>query len=416
MTILSIGCNILRNTIKTLADKIINKEEMNTMNSANNNKIETMTSRQRVEKAINHEPVDRVPIDLGMHYSTGISAFAYWNLREKLGLKTDDIEIVDMVQFLARVDADILERFHCDTMLLKPGDLNTSRWNPRGKYNFTIPSIAQPELDDTGSWIVKRGEGKMRMPENGFFFDGDWLNLNEEEEDSLIKRTAEEAERIYKETDYYTMYMGFSAFFKAVDMDWQCAMIIDPERIIKENEMLLEQQTAKVKKVMDTMGNYIQSICINSDLGTQKGPMCRPSLYEELCAPYVKKFNDFIHQNSDLKVFLHSCGSIKPYIPILIKSGVDVLNPVQISADNMDANELKTEFGDKITFWGGGCDTQNVLNHGNPADVIEDVKKNVRVFKKNSGFVFNAVHNIMGDITPENIIAMYDTAYKESFY
>lgn len=391
------------------------QKEMNAMNETNSNKIETMTSRQRVQKAIDHEPIDRIPIDLGMHYSTGISAFAYWNLREKLGLKTDNIEIVDMVQFLARADEDILERFHCDTMLLKPRDLKTGRWNPRGRYNFTIPKNAQPELDDSGSWIVKNVKKKMRMPENGFFFDGDWLNLNEEEEDSLIKRTAKEAERIYKETDYYTIYMEFSAYFQSSNMDWQCAMITNPEDIIKENEMLLEQQIEKVKKIIDGMGEYIQAICINSDLGTQKGPMCRPSLYEELCAPYVKKFNDFIHQNSDLKVFLHSCGSIKPLIPILIKSGVDILNPVQISADNMDANELKTEFGDKITFWGGGCDTQTVLNHGNVDDVINDVKKNVGIFKKNSGFVFNAVHNIMGDITPENIIAMYDTAYEEGF-
>jgi uroporphyrinogen decarboxylase len=113
---------------------------------------------------------------------------------------------------------------------------------------------------------------------------------------------------------------------------------------------------------------------------------------------------------------MHNCGSIKPLIPILIDCGIDVLNPVQISADNMDPGELKNEFGDKICFWGGGCNTQKVLNIGTPEDVKENVSMLVNIFKPGSGFVFNQVHNIMGDIKPENIVIMFDTAYEESFY
>ena len=143
--------------------------------------------------------------------------------------------------------------------------------------------------------------------------------------------------------------------------------------------------------------------------------LCRPSVYEELSAPFVKKFNEFIHQNSDFKIFMHCCGSIKPLIPILIDSGVDILNPVQISADNMNASNLKIEFGEKITFWGGGCDTQNVLNQGTLEDIARNVQKNIDIFKNKSGFVFNPVHNIMGDISPEKIITLFDTAYENSF-
>jgi uroporphyrinogen decarboxylase len=137
-------------------------------------KRETMSSRERVLAAINHKPLDRVPIDLGMHFSTGISAFAYWNLREYLGLSTDAIEIVDMVQFLARVDEDILKRFHCDCILLKPRWKKTHRWNPRGRYVFHIPETAQPRQNERGEWVVERND-RMRMPQGGFFFDGDWL-------------------------------------------------------------------------------------------------------------------------------------------------------------------------------------------------------------------------------------------------
>jgi uroporphyrinogen decarboxylase len=123
-----------------------------------------------------------------------------------------------------------------------------------------------------------------------------------------------------------------------------------------------------------------------------------------------------VHQNSDLKIFLHCCGSMKPFIPSLIESGVDIINPVQISAANMDPEALKREFGDKMTFWGGGCNTQQILNNGTPEDVRKNVRELVRIFKPGGGFIFNQVHNIMGDVKPENVVAMLDTAYEESFF
>jgi uroporphyrinogen decarboxylase len=376
---------------------------------------EYMTSRQRVLNAINHLPVDRMPIDLGMHYSTGISAFAYWNLREYLGLPTDNIEIVDMVQFLARVDKDILEKFHCDCMLLQPSWSGTHIWNPRDKYNFKIPVTAKPQLNIAGDWQVKH-KGKMRMPKNGFFFDGDWLGFEERDEDEVIRLYSIEAERIFKETNYFTSFISLSGFFKEADIEWHCKMITDPKEIIEENKQLLKSEIKRAGKIINSMGGYIQGICLGGDLGSQSGPLVRPSIYQELCAPFLKELCSFIHRNSDLKIFMHSCGSIKQFIPMLIDSGVDVLNPVQISANNMDPRDLKKEFGNKITFWGGGCDTQRVLNVSNPEGVAENVKELVKIFKPESGFVFNQVHNIMGDIKPENIISMLETAYKESFY
>ena len=168
-------------------------------------------------------------------------------------------------------------------------------------------------------------------------------------------------------------------------------------------------------KVIDAFGQYIQLVTMSDDMGTQNGPMCNPQYIKEFCMPYYKRFCDFVHANSDIKVFLHNCGSIKELIPLLIDAGIDVLNPVQISADNMDPQELKDEFGDQICFWGGGCNTQRVLGTGTPESVASNVRQLVRIFKKNSGFVFSQVHNIMGNVPPENIVAMLDTAYEESF-
>ena len=373
-----------------------------------------MTSRERVLRTINHQPVDRMPIDLGSHYSTGISAFAYWNLRKHLGLSTDNIEIIDLYQFLARVDEDVLKRFHCDCILLNPGEEKRMPWNPRGEYVFNIPAYADPQLQDDGSWLLKQNTPKVFMPKGGFFFDR--LRSDVSSEDYHIERYAAEAERIFKDTDYFTMYIGYHAYFICDNMEWQMKMITDPDAIKEENEYIHKKQLRAVKKVIESMGDYIQAIAINSDLGSQSGPLCRPSLHEELCAPYVKELCDFVHQNSDLKIFLHSCGAIRQFMPSLIECGVDIFNPVQITANDMDPYELKKEFGAKATFWGGGCNTQQVLSSGSPSEVSENVRELVNIFKPGGGFVFNQIHNIMGNVSPENIVAMLDTAYEESFY
>lgn len=365
-------------------------------------------------KAVNHEPVDRMPIDLGMHYATGISAFSYWHLLEYLDLPTDHVEIVDVVEMLARVDEAILKRFHCDTILLHPGWSSTHRWNPRDKYDFILPKTARPILRGE-YWEIDYKQDKLRMPKDGLFFDGAWPDFEDRSEDEVIRCTAAEAERIYKETDYYTLYMFFPGFFQG-NPDWLCRMLLDPKGILEENQRLLERELKKAAKVIDSMGEYVQAVCIASDLGGQNGPLCRPSLYADLCGRFVKELCSFIHRNSDMKVYLHTCGSVQPLIPVFIDCGIDILNPVQISANDMDPLELKRKYGDKITFWGGGCDTQRLLSNATPEEVAANVKELVNIFKPNTGYVFTQVHNILGDVPPENIITMFDTAYEESFY
>jgi uroporphyrinogen decarboxylase len=388
------------------------------MNNAPNKEPnkETMTSRQRVLRAVNHQEADRMPIDLGFHYSTGISAFAYQRLRACLGLPDTPAESVDLGQFLPRVADDVLRRFHCDCLLLHPGWRQTHLWNPRGDFRFQVPTAFRPALRPDGGWVAEKDGQAMRMPAGGFFFDGACARYDDRPPEETFAATVREAERIFKDTDYFTMYIGYHAYFVCDDMDWQCRMLTDPEEILEENRQIHRRQLAHLGRLLKEMGGYIQAVALNSDLGNQGGPMCSPALYADLCAPFVKEFCDFVHQNSDCKVFLHCCGSVKPFLPILVDCGLDILNPVQFSAANMDPAELKRVFGHKLTFWGGGCNTQQILNKGTPAEVAANVRELVGIFKPQGGFVFNQVHNIMGDIAPENITAMLDTAYAESFY
>ena len=151
---------------------------------------------------------------------------------------------------------------------------------------------------------------------------------------------------------------------------------------------------------------------MNGDLGAQKAPLIGPKLYERVSYPFVKRVIDFIHHNSDWKVFMHSCGAICPLIPYLVDAGVDALNPVQISANGMDPAVLKSRFGDRLVFWGGGCNTQQVLGTGTPDEVRANVRHLTGTLGAGGGFVFNAVHNIMGDVPPENVVAMYDEALR----
>jgi len=373
-----------------------------------------LTSRERIYKAINHEEADRYPIDLGMHFSTGISVFAYYNLREYLGLSTDKIQLADTVQMLARVDDDILERFHCDTVILNPPFKHLAKWQPRGKYSFLVPEQWKPQIEG-GYFVVNRGEEKMRMPLDGFFFDGGWIQARDYQGEENLKVLCSEAERIHNETDKFSCLMGeFNAFFTGLDM--ACDMLTDPDKVKEHNEGLLKWQLEKFFNILKYGGGNIGCIEINADMGMQTGPFFSPSCFEEFVLPYLKKFNHTVHENSDIKLFLHCCGSIQPLIPGLIEAEVDILNPVQISADNMDPKELKQKYGDKITFWGGGCNTQVVLGFKDEAAVRENTRELTSIFKPGGGFVFNQVHNIMGNVPPQSIAAMFDEAYRNSFY
>ncbi len=376
---------------------------------------EKLSHRTRVHNAIEHKPVDRCPIDLGVHFSTGISVFAYHNLRRFLGLSTENIEMIDSVQMLARVEDDILERFHVDTKLLRPRWKNPVRWNVRDEYTFLICNRLSPQLQANGDNIVSLDGQRMRLPAGGYFFDGDWINVCELDEADFLSETVRQADEMRVNGDYFNLFMDFPAYF--FDLDFACDMYIDPDSVHERNVACHKSNLRLLENLFraDKNGN-VDSVSLNSDLGMQNAPMLRPEMYGEYCFPYVKQFCDFVHKNSDKKVFLHSCGSIEPLLPYIVEAGVDVINPVQISAQDMEPSVLKERYGERLCFWGGGCNTQQVLGSKTPEEVRANVRMLMEVFKPGSGFVFNQVHNIMGDVPPENIVAMLDEAYRSSWY
>jgi len=376
---------------------------------------ETLNSRERVYKALRHEDGDRFPIDLGMHFSTGISIFAYYNLRKYLGMSTDKVRMADVVWLLARLDDDIIERFHIDTILLNLPYKKTRIWNPRDEYRFLAPEQWNPVIED-GYHVFRHSDGGiLRMPLGGFYFDGDTKQVKDHPDEENLKLLCREGERIYKETDKFTCLMGqFSAFFGG--MEAACDMITDPDIVKAKNKVLLKNQIDKFFRILEYGGQNIGCIEINGDMGMQSGPFISNACFEEFVFPYFRDFIRVVHDNSDIKVFLHCCGSVKPFIPGFIEAGLDIFNPVQISANNMDPAQLKKEFGSKITFWGGGSNTQTVLGYRDENAVRQDTGELCKIFKPGGGFVFNQVHNIMGDVPPENIVAMLDEAYANSFY
>ena len=166
---------------------------------------------------------------------------------------------------------------------------------------------------------------------------------------------------------------------------------------------------ASLEKKCRTLGDIVDIIRFGDDLGMTSAPFMDLYTFRKLLKPRYKILCDYVKKNSNMKIFLHSCGSVKQYIPDLIEAGIDILNPVQTNCYDMDPIDLKKEFGKDIVFWGGGVDTASVINRGTPEDVRKDVLKRCEIFSKDGGFVFAPIHNILSEVPPQNIVAAYNT-------
>jgi len=190
----------------------------------------------------------------------------------------------------------------------------------------------------------------------------------------------------------------------------------DPEFSGVLLDRLVDANIQRLEQILPAVEGYVQVIQVGDDLGMQDGPQLSPRLYRKVIKPRHQRLYRYIKEHSSAYLFLHTCGSVYPFIPDFIEMGVDILNPVQVSAKNMDSKRLKQEFGKDIVFWGGGCDTQQVLSFGTPAEVREEVKRRIGDLAPGGGFVFNEVHNIQVGVPPENIVAMYDAVREFGAY
>lgn len=397
-----------------------------------------MTSRERVLTTLNHKEPDKVPIDFGGMGSTGIMAIAYNRLKQELGFNNHTTRMLDIMQQLAIPEKKVLDLFQVDIISLESSFLQSDRewkeWQLPDNSKVEIPKESIPKWIDN-EWVLMDGDRiKARMPESCLYFENhnpplenaaseqDIQNYNWRIYTDEYFRTIEsKAKQLNEETDYAIM----GSFGGNIIEEYQVLrgysnsmldLVADPNFAEALIGKLTEVHLTNLEKYVQAVSKYIQVIQMGDDLGMQSGPQISLDLYQAYIKPAHKKIYQYVKNNSDLFLFLHSCGSINDFIPDLVDTGVDILNPVQFSAANMDSKNLKEKFGDKITFWGGGVDTQKILPFGSQEEVANQIEQQMNIFSPGGGFVFAAVHNVQANVPTENIIKLFETAIKYRNY
>ncbi len=405
-----------------------------------------MNSRQRVLAALNHREPDRVPVDLSGHRSSGIAAMAYARLRRHLGLAERPIRVYDPLQQLAIVDEDVLDRFGVDTVELgrafAEGDECWADWILPDGTPCQMPIWALPERDGR-RWVLrsrKTGRVIAQMPDGTLYFEQTYYPFAEEEADPRRiddvltesmwtaiasppgpladgrdgeRRLSEGARRLRRQTDRAIIglfggnLLEMGQFLYRND-NFLMLLAAEPEKAHDFLERLCQKHLQALEKFLTLVGPYIDVVLFGDDLGMQSGPQMSPAMYREFFKPRHARLWRRAKQIADVKVMLHCCGGVRELLPDLIDAGLDAINPVQISCQGMQAAGLKHDFGQAITFWGGGCDTRLILPRATPDEVRRHVREQTLALRPGGGFVFQQVHNIMADVPPANIVAMYD--------
>jgi len=411
-----------------------------------------MKSRERVQRAVSFQEADRVPIDLGGHKASGIAVETYHKLKIELGLAGTP-RVLDARFMIALVEEAVLKRCGADVL---PLDISTipaltspeSQWVPRRLFSGTdvlFPPGTRIQEDTDGSWMLLNEDGtrsSFRMPKDGYYFDDTSFNRGEgidpekfkpvrDIPDEALKQVDEYSSRLYNETDYALLGWGGGVCFLGLSLitdhrsnvtmgmpdEWMMMLLTEKETCHEMMDRSVDASIACLTLLHQAVGDRCFAWGIAADdSGTQNGEFINPRLWAEMIKPHYKKLCDWIHTNTRWKTFLHCCGSIYHLIPHFIEAGVDILNPVQTSAANMEPARLKKEFGDKIVFWGGGCDTQSVLDRATPEEIREHVRERLAVFAPGGGYVFNQVHNIQRNVPAENVLAMLDAALAYGVY
>lgn len=393
-----------------------------------------MNSRQRVLAALEHRQPDRVPIDLGGTRQSGIAASTYHQLKQRLGISSPT-RVYDVYQMLAEVERPVMERFGADVIgLNRPavafGIVNEG-WKPWQLFDGTpveVPAGFDPVTEADGDLaLVRDGQVIARMPKDGYYFDrlevypgGAHLAVEDVNppvlSDQQCDHFHDHAEALYQNTDFaiiaamgppYELFYGLgTGGFES----WMMSLAAEPDYVNAMCAKLVDVWIENLRRFAEAVGNRVPILQFNDDFGTQSAPFLSVNMFRELIMPHYKRGLDWIHAHTDMKVFLHSDGAILPLIPSIIEMGVDILNPIQTSAAGMDAETLKSQFGDKLVFWGGSLDCQKTLPFGSPDEVRREVAEHIRVFAPGGGYVFASVHNIQANVPPENVIAMFDAA------
>ncbi|MEI7743252.1 MAG: uroporphyrinogen decarboxylase family protein [Chloroflexota bacterium] len=370
------------------------------------------TSRERIRATLAHREPDRIPFDLGGTRVTGIHLRAYERLRPALGLEPREGRVIDITQQLADVEPDVLEAMDADVRLVPP--------RAGAGYKRIIA-----ELDGHHVFTDEWGVGR-RMPiAGGMYYDSYAPPLTGEigladveaypwpdaTDGARYAGMAEDARAIAAEgraiaigsicgglTEGLFKLRGFEEGY----MD----LAAEPALAVRIMERILEVKIAYWDRVLPLVDGNADILVEADDLGGQDRTLFSPRTYRELVKPLHRALFEHLHARTDAKVFFHTCGAVRELIPDLVEIGVDILNPVQVSASGMETAALKRDFGRDVVFWGGGVDTQRVLGAGTPDEVRAEVRRRVTDLRDGGGFVFAAVHNIQPNVPAENILAM----------
>jgi uroporphyrinogen decarboxylase len=401
-----------------------------------------MTSRERIIAALDHTEPDKIPLDLGGTSVSGIHAVAYGKLKAALGLSEGAIRVYDCVQQLAFVEDQVRAALQVDTKNVVPAKL--SKWRngimPDGNPCL-YPADFLPEQLSDGSQVTRdrgglwgdnqEGAVTLHMPPGGYYYEMPYHPLAHAESRQDIdsfplywemdEETAAELRRdldsALQDTDYgivvETWTGGWAGNYEVFQLlrGWDTFLMdlaSNPEFARYMLEVRLEAVLQRWDQMLAILGDAPQVVCIGDDLGLQDGPQISPETYRKIIKPIHQKFISFIKSRAKSKILIHTCGSVYKLLPDLIEAGIDILNPVQVSARDMDSRRLKREFGKDLVFW-GGFDTQRVLPFGRVEKVREEVKRRIDDFAPGGGFVFNTVHNIQHDVPVANLLAMFET-------
>lgn len=335
--------------------------------------------------------------------------------------------IYDVIQQLANVDMEIINLFGVDALDINRLSAEGSDWLEVRLADNSIaayPMWFKPIRVDDGSWITKDEDGTIlsKMAAGATFFDQmyypyengypdsfrnfrdalkkiSWIvhshasNLNTGElREKLLNLKETTGKALVMSGGVKLLELGF--FIRRMD-NFLMDMMTDEGKVSEMLDILVDMHLSGLEKKCNAVGDIVDVIRFGDDLGMTSGPFIDLDTFRKLLKPKYKILCDYVKKNSNMKIFLHSCGSIKQYIPDLIELGFDILNPVQTNCFNMDPLSLKREYGKDITFWGGGIDTASVINMGTPGEVRKDVLNRCEVFSKDGGFVFAPIHNIL---------------------
>lgn len=376
-----------------------------------------MTSRERIATALDHREADRVPVDMNGTIVTSLTRIAYQNLRRFLALPPDDQpEVSHFAMDTVRAREDLLDRYRVDTRSIGMGvpfgfkeerlldgtvyDEYHIRWRQASYYWDVIehplenkgiddlPNVPWPDEQDDGRYCGMKDRAKMLYETTETCLVVDIPGLGPFEGGCFLRGHGNFC------TDFYEN----PAFAEAVMDKVTDTMILFWDRILQE------------------VGEYVQVVAQGDDVGMQESTYISPEMYRKFVKPRKKRLFDFIHSKTTAKIFYHSCGSVYDLVPDFIEEGVDILNPIQRSAAKMDIRRLKKEFGNDLTFWGGGIDVQSQLPFSSLTEIDDVVKETIDIMAPGGGFVFFPSHNIQPDVSPDRIDCVFQAAMEHGTY